>query len=86
MWGPSAAPLTEDEAIEGNLPESLRRAFINDLDPGTADFALLQREYEVGQIKEQRQKQRASWSHGVIDPNDDPLSKMDKMNKEPWNT
>ena len=61
-WGPSALPLTEDEELERNLPKSLRRDSLASLPAGTSDYAMLQRNWELAQLKEARNRQRANWS------------------------
>lgn len=83
-WGPSALPLTEDEELERDLPKSLRRESLASLPAGTSDYAMLQRNWELAQLKEARKQQRANWSHELIDPNDDPWQKMNRGNDNPW--
>ena len=83
-WGPSALPLTEDEELERNLPKSLRRESLASLPAGTSDYAMLQRNWELAQLKEARNRQRANWSHELIDPNDDPWQMMNRCNDNPW--
>lgn len=84
-WGPNAQPLSEDEEIENAMPKGLRRDAIAQLSHDAADFALLQRDYELAQLKRARQQERSNWSHQeVCDPNDDPLKAIERMQSAPW--
>ena len=77
-------PLSEDEQLDAMLPKSLRRDSLASLPAGTSDYAMLQRNWELAQLKEARKQQRANWSHELIDPNDDPWQKMNRGNDNPW--
>ena len=77
-------PLSEDEQLDAMLPKSLRRDSLASLPAGTSDYAMLQRNWELAQLKEARNRQRANWSHELIDPNDDPWQKMNRGNDNPW--
>lgn len=84
MWGPKALPLTEEEELEAALTPSLRRDAITQLPPGTSDYAILQRNWELSQIKEKRQQERGNWSHEIVSPNDDPLKEVTRLSENPW--
>ena len=68
-------PLSEDEQLDAMLPKSLRRESLASLPAGTSDYAMLQRNWGACAIERARKRQRANWSHELIDPNDDPGKK-----------
>lgn len=78
-WGPDVFPLTEHEQIEAALPRGLRRSNVETLPHEAKDFAVLQRDWEIAQIKEKRQKETQVWSTDVVDPNDDPWKQLEKL-------
>jgi len=63
---------------------SLPPLYPHALPAGTSDYAMLQRNWELAQLKEARNRQRANWSHELIDPNDDPWQKMNRGDDNPW--
>lgn len=77
-WFPRATPLTEWEATEAMLPETLRMERVAKLPPSEIDFALIKRGYVLGKVKKERDQGRASWSHEVCDPLSDPWRELKK--------
>lgn len=78
-WGPLETPLTEEEKTEKSLPRGLRRANLETLSHEARDFARIQRDYEIAQIKEKQQKSNAGWSAEVVDSSQDPWVQAEKM-------
>jgi hypothetical protein len=71
--------LNAEEKIEARLPKGLRRENIIKLDPQAADFARLQRDWEIEQLREKRQKTEGNWAAEIVDSNDDPWVQIQKM-------
>lgn len=67
--------------LEAALPRGLRRANLETLSHEARDFARLQRDWEIQQIKEKQQKSNAGWAGDVVDSNEDPWVMMERMSK-----
>lgn len=80
-WGPLETPLTMDEQVERDLPKGLRREHVEKLEPGARDFAILNRDWEIQQIKEKREKTQGNWASEIVSADDDPWRQLDKLQR-----
>lgn len=71
---------TVEEQIELALPLGLRRETVEAMPFGLSrDYAVLHRDWEVKQIKEQQQKRSENWSGEIVNAAEDPWAQLEKM-------
>lgn len=71
--------LDADAKIEAEIPRGYRRAHLETLSHEARDFARLQRDWEIEQLKERQRKSSQSWSAEVVNSDDDPWIQLERM-------